>query len=171
MSVKDFIVQKDLNIIFTTNTTSTIIACDSDMMERIILNLLSNAIKFNSLNGTITVSVMDKGDRIVISVKDTGIGIPQDKKEIIFERFKQVNKSLTREKEGSGIGLSLTKSLVEMHYGTISVESEPGYGSEFIIELPIRLISSPIHKKDMKLPVANKSFIERINVEFSDIYS
>jgi len=73
-------------------------------------------------------------------VKDTGIGISKDKQKMIFERFVQVDKSLARNSEGSGIGLSLVKSLVEMHKGTITVKSELNKGSEFIITLPSYLV-------------------------------
>jgi two-component system CheB/CheR fusion protein len=100
-------------------------------------NLISNAIKFTKPGGRISIYIKDKGNSVVIGVKDTGIGIPKEKQHIIFERFRQIDKSLTREHEGSGIGLSLVKSLVELHKGNISLISEPGCGSEFIIELPV----------------------------------
>jgi len=80
--------------------------------------------------------VKDCGKTVAISVKDTGIGIQEDKLEMIFERFKQVDNLLTRKNEGSGIGLSLVKSLVELHGGKISVKSEYNRGSEFTVELP-----------------------------------
>jgi len=112
----------------------------------------------------------DKGDSIGISVKDTGIGIPQDKLKMIFDRFRQVDKSLARNREGSGIVLSIVKSLVEMHGGKISVQSEFSKGTEFIIELPIKEVSeeNAIHESEED---SFKKRIERVNIEFSDIYS
>ena len=101
-------------------------------------------------------------------MKDTGIGIDKNHSRNIFERFYQVDKSLSRNAEGSGIGLSLVKSLVELHGGKISVESEVGYGSEFNIELPARNVENP--KVTEQTNFMNKK-IEMINIEFSDIYS
>ncbi|HCJ58859.1 MAG TPA: PAS domain-containing sensor histidine kinase, partial [Clostridiaceae bacterium] len=148
-------------------TEEKIIKCDPDQMERIMLNLISNAVKFTKPGGKISVKLTDKGSSIFISIKDTGIGIPEDKQGMIFERFRQVNKSLTRDHEGSGIGLSLVKSLVEIHGGTIYLISEPGRGSEFIIELP----TNESHESHKKERAAKVRHIERIQVEFSDIYS
>ena len=79
---------------------------------------------------------------MLISVKDTGPGIPYEMQEVIFKRFRQVNSSLTRESEGSGIGLSIVKSFVDLHQGAIKVLSEECKGSEFIVELPIHMIKT-----------------------------
>ena len=128
LSVAQYIKSKSIDVVFDTDIEECIIACDSEKIERIILNILANAIKFTKPNGDITVNMYDKGKNIIISIKDTGIGIPNDKLNIIFDRFRQVDKSLTRDHEGSGIGLSLVKSLVELHKGTISVFSEYGKG-------------------------------------------
>lgn len=166
-SVSDYVKYKKLDITFDTNTEEKIICCDDDKIERIILNLLSNAIKFTPNNGNIFVNLIDRGDYVVITVKDTGIGIPKDKQEIIFERFHQVNKSLTRENEGSGIGLSIVKSFVEMHGGEIRVISKEGLGSEFIILLPTNLDKNISDKIDM---LENFNKVEKISIEFSDIY-
>jgi signal transduction histidine kinase len=112
----------------------------------------------------------ERVDSVIISVKDDGIGIPKDKQNSIFDRFIQVDKSLSRNREGSGIGLSIVKSLVELHEGTISLKSELGIGSEFIIELPTKLENMEKQVKKVEShPCSNK--IEKIQVEFSDIYS
>lgn len=170
LSVVEYIESKGVQLTFDTEVEEKNIACDPDKVERIILNLLSNSIKFTEFGGSINVNIYDKGDKIFVSVKDTGIGIPKDKQENIFERFIQVDKSLSRNREGSGIGLSLVKSIVEMHSGKISLISEPGVGSEFLIEFPSSTINT-----DFKRVSANnhleRSNIERINIEFSDIYS
>ena len=127
---------KGLNIIFDTDIEEKIIACDPEKIDRIVLNLISNAIKFSDAGNEIFVNIKDKDEFIEISIKDNGIGIENDQLDIIFNRFKQVDKSLSRNAEGTGIGLSLVKALVEMHQGTIYVESEIGKGSKFTFELP-----------------------------------
>ena len=91
----------------------------------------------------IFVNIHDKVHSVEISVKDTGIGIENDYLNVIFERFKQVDKSLSRNAEGSGIGLCLVKSIVELHGGSINLESEIGKGSKFTIELPSRTVAVP----------------------------
>lgn len=170
LSVSEYIEDKGVHLIFDTDTEEKIIACDADRIERIMLNLLSNAIKFTKPGDEIKVSILDLENHINISVRDTGIGIPQDKLNIIFDRFRQVDKSFTRSHEGSGIGLSLVKSLVELHEGSISVKSDYGVGSEFIINIPVKVIEDKenIKEDSNKVEVDN---IERIQVEFSDIYN
>ncbi|GLC30912.1 MASE3 domain-containing sensor histidine kinase [Clostridium omnivorum] len=168
LSVAQYIESKGLNIIFDTDVEEKIVACDADVIERVMLNLLSNAIKFTSEGGQIFVNIEDRGGYIDIFVKDTGIGITEDKLAIIFERFRQVDKSLARNNEGSGIGLSLVKSLVEIHGGQINVSSEYGKGTEFVISLPAYNLAEDEVAADYDLPQGN---VERINIEFSDIYS
>jgi len=169
LSVAEYIAGKGISLIFDTEVEEKIIACDPDKIERIMLNLISNAVKFTKPGGSLYVSIKDREENILISVKDTGIGISKDKQKIIFERFIQVDKSLTRKNEGSGIGLSLVKSLVELHNGNITVESELDEGSEFIVELPVRVVaesSANLSTNDYLL----QGNVEKINIEFSDIY-
>lgn len=137
LSVVEYSNSNGISIQFDTDIEEKIVACDVDIIERIMFNLLSNAIKFTNAGGSIVVKVSDGVTNITISVKDTGIGIPNNKQAMIFERFRQVDKSLSRNKEGSGIGLSLVKSLVELQGGKIEVKSVYGTGSEFIITLPV----------------------------------
>lgn len=169
LSVADYIESKGISIIFDTEIEEKIISCDPNMIERIILNLLSNAIKFTSFGGSIKVNIYDRNDSILISVKDTGIGIPFEKQDAIFKRFVQVDKSLHRNREGSGIGLSLVKSLVELHHGTISLVSAPNEGSEFIIKFPAEI--SADNKASITDNNLNENKAETIKIEFSDIYS
>lgn len=140
VSVVDYIENKGLSLIFDTEVEEKIIACDQEKIERIILNLLSNAVKFTDKGGKIMVNIEDGIEKICIRVKDNGRGIPEEKLNSIFERFVQVDKSFTRDHEGSGIGLSLVKSLVELHGGTISVKSSEGNGAEFIY-IPCKLVN------------------------------
>ncbi|WP_432666352.1 ATP-binding protein [Wukongibacter baidiensis] len=169
LSVAEYVKNKNIQLLFDTDTEEKIMACDPDQVERIILNLLSNAVKFTMPGGKILVNLVNKGESIIISIKDTGIGIPKDKVDMIFKRFRQIDKSFTRNHEGSGIGLSLTESLVEMHGGEIVVKSEYGKGSEFIISLPVKIL------EDSECEVENNEIknnhVENINIEFSDIYS
>lgn len=165
LSVTSYAESKGINIVFDTNVEEKIIAVDPDKIERIILNLLSNSIKFTNPEGNIFVNIKDCGDYVYIHVKDTGVGIPSDKLESIFERFFQIDKTLKKNKEGTGIGLHLVKSFVEMHKGKVTINSELGKGTEFIIKLPAIVCDKNIKSKN----VVYEANIERINMEFSDI--
>ena len=167
MSVTNFTDSKGLNIIFDTDIEEKIIACDPEKIERIVLNLISNAIKFSNKGDEIFVTVKDKNEFVEISVKDNGIGIENKYLDMIFDRFKQVDKSLSRNAEGTGIGLSLVKSIVELHGGSIYVESEFGKGSKFIVMLP----SVKIFNENMIYNSKFKNENENIRVELSDVYS
>ncbi len=119
---------------------------DRDKLENIIYNLLSNAFKFTNNEGKIVITSLHRHNKLYITVSDTGHGIHKKKLSNIFDRFFQVDDSYTREKEGSGIGLALTKELTELMGGEIYVESEYGKGSLFKIIIPIEEIKS--HKAD-----------------------
>lgn len=108
---------------------------DKEMWEKIVLNLLSNAFKY-TLNGSITLSLTTNNSHVVLKVKDTGVGIPKEELPKMFQRFHRVQQNKGRTFEGSGIGLSFVKELVQLHGGTISVHSEEGKGSEFIVSIP-----------------------------------
>jgi signal transduction histidine kinase len=168
LSTVEYAQNKSRTIIFDTDVEEKIMAFDPEKMERIILNLISNAVKFTKPNDEIKVNIYDGVDNIKISVEDTGIGIQKDQQEMIFERFRQVDHLLSRRHEGSGIGLSLTKSLIEMHGGKISVNSEYGKGTEFIIELPITTITE--EDKNIINDFSQQTNVEKIHIEFSDIY-
>lgn len=173
-SVADYVKSKGLKIQFDTDVEEKVILCDPDKIERIMLNLLSNAVKFSNTHGTIEVLLEEKADYINILVKDNGIGIEKEKLEGIFERFKQADMSFTRSHEGSGIGLSLVKTFVEQHGGSISVESEYGRGSIFTVKLPVRLDKDSLESEEesaSKINSLKDNHVERINIEFSDIYS
>jgi signal transduction histidine kinase len=106
-------------------------------LRRVLDNLLNNAIKFTPEGGTITVSVWQEGEEVLLEVRDTGIGIPADQLTRIFDRFYQVDGSLRRRYGGVGLGLALVKDLVEMHNGRVMVESQPDVGSVFTVILPV----------------------------------
>jgi signal transduction histidine kinase len=144
------------------------ITCDVDKVERILLNLLSNAIKFTDEGGRISIFLNDEGNHITLSVEDTGVGIPQDKLQQIFARFHQVDKTFARNYEGSGIGLSLVKSMVEMHGGTISVISDQGKGSKFMVRLPV--YQAGLEHTEKEYQYDRNQFNQRIQIEMSDFF-
>jgi PAS domain S-box-containing protein len=171
-SVAEYTKSKNINLKYSSSIEEKVIACDPDKIERIMLNLLSNAIKFNNPDGEVTVKINTEKGNILVSVEDNGAGIPKEKQEYIFDRFVQVDKSLSRNFEGSGIGLSLVKSFVDMHEGQIWLESEPGKGSKFMFTLPGRVMET---KDDDKAYNRNRqkgcnNFVEHMHIEFSDIY-
>ncbi|MFW6287634.1 MAG: PAS domain-containing sensor histidine kinase [bacterium] len=165
-SVRFYMEDNKRKFSFQPSIESKEIVCDPLNIERVILNLLSNAIKFTNKGDNITLSLVDNKDRVIISVKDTGIGIKEEKQKLIFEQFRQVNETFSRETEGSGIGLSIAKCLVEMHGGSISVNSIYGDGSDFIIELPVKIES---HSDESGLDKVEE-FTNKVDIEFSDIY-
>jgi len=172
LSVVDFGKNKGIDLIFDTEIEEKIISCDVDKIERIMLNLLSNSIKHTDPGGKIYVNFFDRGENIIISVRDTGIGIPEDKIKVIFKRFEKIDYSLNRKKEGSGIGLSLVKFFVELHGGRVWVESKVGSGTQFFIELPARKIPDDnFNCNYIDYSSYSSNLVERINIEFSDIYS
>jgi len=168
MAAVEYVESKGMTLIFDTDVEEKIIGIDRENIERIVLNLLSNAVKFSKDDGTIMVSIHDLGNKVQISVKDNGIGIPEELQEKIFDRFVQGEDLFTRSHEGSGIGLSLVKSIVENHGGKIYVKSIVNGGSEFIVELPNILSKNQFCSTNIYH--ADKYNLERIKIEFSDIY-
>jgi signal transduction histidine kinase/ligand-binding sensor domain-containing protein/DNA-binding response OmpR family regulator len=146
--------QHQIEYSFNSNPESMIAWFDRDKVEKIFLNLLSNAFKFTADGGQITVSIdlihdamqnlkgstretNNAGNSLIITIKDNGAGIEAEKINLIFDRFYQADSSKHRMTEGTGIGLNLTKDLVELHHGKITVQSEFGRGATFIVELPV----------------------------------
>ena len=109
---------------------------DQAKLEQILLNLLSNAVKFTETGGRISVSCERKGDRVALTVRDTGVGIARDKLDAIFEPFVQLGRSLTSAQEGTGLGLAISRDLARAMGGEITVQSEVGAGSTFTLTLP-----------------------------------
>ena len=167
LSVADYVKDKNISLIFDTEMEEKVIALDQDKIERVILNLLSNAMKFTPPGGSITVNIYDHNENVAISVKDTGIGIPTELQSAIFDRLVQVDRSFTKRSEGSGIGLSIAKSIIDIHKGNIYVNSKLGTGSEFVVELPVYTIDGAATEV---AAVMEQDRIEKIKIEFSDIY-
>ena len=137
LSFTSYAERKRISLNFISDVNEIIVYIDKDKFEKIINNILSNAFKFTPDDGSIKVIVNQYNENLRIAVSDTGVGIPKEKLQKIFDRFYQVDGSHTREQEGTGIGLSLTKELVELHKGNIEVESEEGKGSSFLISIPL----------------------------------
>jgi PAS domain S-box-containing protein len=167
LSVVSYGESRGIDIIFDTDLEERIMTFDPDKIERIILNLMSNALKFTQKGGKVFVNLLNSNEYVTISIRDTGIGIPEDKLAVIFDRFMQVDKTLRRENEGTGIGLSLVKAFVEMHQGTVNIRSEINCGSDFTIKLPVYISKLEAEEK-CRIYEYN---VERMNIEFSDIYS
>jgi signal transduction histidine kinase/ActR/RegA family two-component response regulator len=138
MFVKQIAVNKNIQIICDQDTTYPFLIADQRRLKQILVNLLSNAVKFTSKNGKVTLRVSDDPARdcINFSVEDTGIGISQEDLQRLFIPFTQVDSSLTRQHEGTGLGLALVQKLVELHGGGVAVKSEVGKGSIFTVCIP-----------------------------------
>ena len=161
---KTYTDKKGIDISFKSEVNKKILSLDIDKVEKIILNILSNAIKFTDTGGKIDINLYMENEQVCISIKDTGIGIPKDKTEVIFENFEQLDTTLSRGCEGTGMGLSVVKKLANLNNIKINVESELNKGSEFIITLPNNIVSKNIKLQD------KFAQDEKIDIEFSDIY-
>lgn len=120
----------------TVEGTHTVVLADREKIQQVLTNLLSNAIKYSNENGMVRVVIDDKEDAGIIRVEDDGIGIAEKELKLIFERFYRTDKSRNRKTGGAGIGLTIVKNIVQAHAGRITVESEEGLGSSFIVTLP-----------------------------------
>lgn len=170
-SLAEYMKDNKRNIIFDTIEEEIITACDPDQIERIILNLLSNAMKFTSHGGNIYVDmeVNDRCNKVIIKISNDGEKINFEDRLRIFERFTQSESLLTRRAEGTGIGLTLVKSLVKLHNGEVYVNTEFEEGTQFCIELPIRKIKNFKNNNVREKSIVSK--VEKFNIEFSDIYN
>lgn len=138
LTLKNMIESSNIELLIDTNIEEKIIKCDAYEIERCIVNLVNNAAKFTPEGGKITVNIEDLGEDIKISVEDTGIGIDEKYHKTIFDRFNQVVDEQREVKGGSGLGLTITKHIINLHNGEIFVESEKGKGTKFTIILPCK---------------------------------
>jgi PAS domain S-box-containing protein len=125
-------------IIETALDVPVAIEADRLRVKQILVNLLSNAVKFTPEGGRVHVTANIEADMLAVSVTDTGVGIPKEEHESIFDKFHQVGVTTKGVREGTGLGLPITRRLVEQHGGTMNVESEPGRGSRFTFTIPLR---------------------------------
>ena len=149
----------NINIIFDTEFEEKIVSCDPSKIVKVITNILANS--------EIHINIKCEDSMIIIECIDNGIGISEEMIENIFEPFLQVDNSLRRASEGSGMGLSIAKKLIELHNGSISVESKLGIGSIFRIILPDNCLESS-HDNISKIYEVNS---KEIDAELSDIYN
>lgn len=144
--------KRDIDLCLEASDSPMPMAFDSEKIERVFFNLLSNAFKYTANNGKITVSYAAVDDELVLRVADTGEGISERDLGSIFDRFYQAERVHPR---GSGIGLSLAKAFVELHGGTISVESTVGIGSVFTVKLPIRHVAESTAEHEKSISAAD----------------
>ena len=123
---------------YSTTTRNLLTRFDRGKIKQVLSNLLHNAIKFTPYGGTITVAALSEKTCIKVTVADTGIGIPETEQGKVFDRFYQVDSSLTRKVGGTGIGLNIAKEYIEMHGGSIWVYSGPMKGATFTVTVPRR---------------------------------
>jgi DNA-binding response OmpR family regulator len=151
--------EKNIKLNFNSDKESIIVWIDRDKLEKIINNLLSNAIKFTKDGGTISVNVKLNADghneTAQVLISDTGIGIPENKIEKIFDRFYQADDSTKKNYGGSGIGLALVKELIELHKWSISVNSKENVGTEFQLKIPVGDYLEKNEKSDENLFIEN----------------
>lgn len=173
-TVRIYTDKKNINLTLESNLISKKVIIDYEKYERIILNILSNSIKFTNEGGSIVFRINENkvNNTLVIEIIDTGIGIPEEKYKTIFDTFGQVENNLSRKAEGSGLGLSIVRMLVEILGGKISVESKVGVGSNFKIIFPIKEgIVSKEDKINVKINMNSQNkLINSTEMELSDIY-
>ncbi|WP_312813060.1 HAMP domain-containing sensor histidine kinase [Sedimentibacter sp.] len=181
VEVVEYVVQKiapgikemGLNILFDTNVEEKYVVIDSELIGKSILNIISNAVKFSKQEGTILVEFTDYKTNIEIKIEDNGIGIDTKYLEKIFRRFGQVDKSLSRGSEGSGIGLKLAKAIIELHGGKVSAESKLNEGSIFSVKIPLgnKDTIHSLYKNDDVKVIDYDTINQLVHIEFSDIFN
>jgi signal transduction histidine kinase len=129
---------KSKGLYLTSELTSNLkkVRADSVRVKQVLLNLLSNALKYTKKGG-VNISTSSSGSMVIVTVKDTGIGIPEEDLDKVFEAFFQVDKSNNREDYGTGLGLSISKQLIELHGGQMWLDSKPGKGTSVFFSLPL----------------------------------
>ncbi|MGL5753236.1 MAG: ATP-binding protein, partial [Paraclostridium sp.] len=165
-STNSYLEDKGVKIELKTQINKKVMKIDTDKIERVILNLLSNAIKFSEQGSDIKVIMIESDEYINISVEDNGVGIHKDKLNYIFNKFAQIDKTLSRNTEGSGVGLSLVKRFVELHNGKIEVNSQEGKGSKFTVKLN----NNKCKLKESIPAIKHRLDNEKLHIEFADIY-
>ncbi|MGF2033831.1 MAG: response regulator [Nostoc sp. CmiVER01] len=143
------------------------VLADCDRIVQTLTNLLSNAIKFSSAGSTVWLGTQQQGDEVLLTVKDTGRGIPSDKLESIFERFQQVDSSDSRNHDGTGLGLAICKSIMQQHGGRIWAESVLGEGSTFYVTLPLFGTFKNADLEDSNIPLIYSRYEQTTNSQLN----
>ena len=137
MAVRDRAHAGDLKLIKDIENRLPEVSVDTQRMKQVLINVLSNAVKFTPEGGSVTISAKrETGGGIIIAIKDTGIGMAEEDIEIALTPFGQVDSRLQRKYEGTGLGLPLTKNLIELHSGTIDIRSNPKVGTTVFLTIP-----------------------------------
>jgi len=167
LACNKYMILMDNELVFDTDSEDIYIACDIDHIERIMLNILSNSLKYGRVGGNIDVRIKSTGNEVKILVINDAPSIPKEKKKLIFEKFTKLDSSLARPSEGSGLGLYLTKKLVELNGGTIRMNDNIENGNIFDIRFPFKFAGEhwEVDKSDN-----HHNLQEKVNIEFSDIY-
>jgi signal transduction histidine kinase len=131
------ITHRKYNINTNINETSVLVKIDRNAMKLAVNNLLDNAVKFSPENSEVKVTLEKQGEKLLLKIKDDGIGIPKNEQGSIFEKFYRTKDALRHSITGTGLGLTIVKQIVEAHNGEIGVESEPGKGSSFTVTIPL----------------------------------
>lgn len=162
-----YMLLRDTQLVFDTNSEEVYLDCDREHIERIMLNILSNSLKYGEIGGNIDVVIKSTGHEVRIFVRNDAPPIPEEKKKVVFEKFTKLDSSLARSSEGSGLGLYLTKELVELNGGTIEMNCQIESGNIFNIRFPFNFSGEPwegdVDNNDQNLQ-------EKVNIEFADIY-
>jgi signal transduction histidine kinase len=167
LACKRYLDKIENNLIFDSEEEEIYAEVDKDMIERVMLNLLSNSVKYGVRGAIIFINIGINNNNITIKFRNNLYTISEDIKPYLFDKFTKLNKSLSREREGSGLGLFLAKALIELNHGTIEVESNKESGTEFIITIP--------HSGNQEFVEAYEetemsSVNDKVDTEFSDIY-
>ena len=169
-AVVPFAKSKRLNLIFDTSDEELYSSIDKELYDRLILNLLSNSIKYSRSNGNIKVEIKDLGEFIEILVEDDGIGIDKYNLKDIFSLFERVDKSYSRNTEGCGLGLNIVKNIVDIHNGTIKIDSVKEEGTKVFVKLP-KCDNKYKEDTDMCHRLEDNKYVKyEVEVEMSDIY-
>jgi two-component system, OmpR family, phosphate regulon sensor histidine kinase PhoR len=135
-------VANDVTLEYNSSSNQAVsVFADKEKIHQVMINLIENAIKYNKKNGSVTIELKNESKNVIVSVIDTGIGIPEEHHSRIFERFYRVDKTRSREIGGTGLGLAIVKHIIEAHKGNISIESKVDEGSRFSFSLPKQAIS------------------------------
>ena len=129
--------KKGISIVHDQGPLPVTVQADRNLLEQVFINLLDNAIKYTPEGGRIEISSLQKGQEILVTIRDNGIGIPKEDVTRIFERFYRVDKGRSQEMGGTGLGLSIVKHIIQAHGGRVWAESEMGKGSTFFFTIPI----------------------------------
>jgi CheY-like chemotaxis protein/anti-sigma regulatory factor (Ser/Thr protein kinase) len=163
--VKPAVRAREIDITISISVLTDSVYGDADRLQQVVWNLLSNAVKFTAVGGRVQVAVQQTGGAAQIAVTDNGIGIEKTFLPYVFDRFRQADSGTTRAHGGLGLGLAIVRHLVDLHGGTVTVESAgPGHGSRFVVTLPLKLSSSTAESPLGIYPTARSDRLREIRV-------